>query len=73
MHGNVQEWVLDSWHDSYDGAPADGSAWEGDGFTRVIRGGCWGKGAGFCGSAYRYHGLPGGRFVDLGFRLLKEQ
>jgi formylglycine-generating enzyme required for sulfatase activity len=27
MHGNVWEWVEDSWHDTYDGAPSDGSAW----------------------------------------------
>ena len=27
MHGNVWEWVEDSWHDNYDGAPSDGSAW----------------------------------------------
>ena len=27
MHGNLWEWCLDDWHDSYEGAPTDGSAW----------------------------------------------
>ena len=27
MHGNVWEWVADRRHDSYEGAPDDGSAW----------------------------------------------
>ena len=29
MHGNVWEWCLDQWHPNYEGAPVDGSAWEG--------------------------------------------
>jgi formylglycine-generating enzyme required for sulfatase activity len=31
MHGNVSEWVADIWHDNYQGAPSDGSAWIKDG------------------------------------------
>ncbi|HID20617.1 MAG TPA: formylglycine-generating enzyme family protein [Methanophagales archaeon] len=71
MHGNVWERVQDMWHDSYDGTPTDGSAWEGDGANRVIRGGSWHNNAGDCRSAIRYHVDPRARDV-LGFRLLQE-
>ena len=27
MHGNVWEWLDDCWHDTYEGAPSNGSAW----------------------------------------------
>ena len=49
MHGNVFEWVEDCWHDNYEGAPSDGSAWTtgcrvssvyGDSLA-VLRGGNW--------------------------------
>lgn len=40
MSGNVAEWVMDCWNATYDGAPADGSAWlTGDCSKRVLRGG----------------------------------
>ena len=40
MAGNAFEWVQDWMHDSYDGAPGDGSAWEEDpSIFRVMRGG----------------------------------
>lgn len=41
MAGNAWEWVEDYYHDSYEGAPADGSAWVDDGSYRVNRGGSW--------------------------------
>jgi len=41
MHGNVWEHVLDSYHETYDHAPCDGSPWleSGDDSDRVVRGG----------------------------------
>jgi len=42
MVGNVWEWTQDWYHNSYDSAPSDGSAWEYPaGSERIIRGGCW--------------------------------
>ena len=43
MHGNVWEWVADTWHDNYNGAPNDGSIWGdlGDKKAKVLRGGSW--------------------------------
>ncbi len=41
--GNVWEWVADCWHETYRGAPADGSAWLNNcpESRRVLRGGSW--------------------------------
>jgi formylglycine-generating enzyme required for sulfatase activity len=42
MAGNVLQWVEDCYHENYNGAPADGSAWiSGDCSRRVVRGGSW--------------------------------
>jgi formylglycine-generating enzyme required for sulfatase activity len=42
MHGNVCEWIADTWHPDYSHAPIDGSSWIEHGDTRcVIRGGAW--------------------------------
>ena len=42
MVGNVWQWTEDCYHDSYRGAPADGSAWTtGACKGRVIRGASW--------------------------------
>jgi formylglycine-generating enzyme required for sulfatase activity len=56
MVGNVYEWTEDCWHDNYNGAPTDGSAWMCDDKVRnaplscreggncighVLRGGTW--------------------------------
>jgi len=70
MHGNVWEWCLDPWHDSYTGAPADGSAWTaGGGTSRLLRGGSWVKSPANCRSAYRSCNHPDARNVIIGFRV----
>ena len=73
MHGNVWEWVQDEWHDTYDGALADGSAWEdGVGASQVHRGGSWYNEARNCRSTSRSFIYPGSPARYLGFRLLQE-
>jgi formylglycine-generating enzyme required for sulfatase activity len=53
IHGNVGEWVQDTWHSNYNGAPSDGSVWKGSGSNRVIRGGSWRSNARGCRAADR--------------------
>ena len=44
MAGDVWQFTQDCWHDTYQGAPTDGSAWlDGDCQSRVVRGGSWYK------------------------------
>jgi formylglycine-generating enzyme required for sulfatase activity len=73
MHGNVWEWVEDSWHETYDGAPADGLAWLGGGDPsfRVIRGGSWRNESELVRAAVRKRHHTNVRFDTLGFRVAK--
>ena len=72
MHGNVLEWCQDYWHDNYDGAPTDGSAWlkGGDESLRVLRGGSWDYNPGNCRSAYRDGFEPDIDNNFIGFRVV---
>ncbi|MCB1777143.1 MAG: formylglycine-generating enzyme family protein [Candidatus Competibacteraceae bacterium] len=70
MHGNIWEWCQDAWHDDYDGALTDGSAWEADETgVRVVRGGSWADLPGGARSAARDLNFPDARSVSLGFRV----
>ena len=63
MHGNVWEWCMDDWHNNYEGAPTDGSAWLlGKSSNKVIRGGSWYNVPGNCRSAYRSNAARNDRF-----------
>jgi formylglycine-generating enzyme required for sulfatase activity len=72
MHGNVWEWCLDHWHERYEGAPTDGSAWLTDDqdARRMRRGGSWFCNPRYCRSACRFRSLPDLRDYGLGFRVV---
>jgi len=72
MHGNIWEWCLDHWHENYQSAPSDGSAWitGGNDKYRLLRGGSWGSLPWNCRSANRYRIEPDFRDVNFGFRVV---
>jgi formylglycine-generating enzyme required for sulfatase activity/uncharacterized caspase-like protein len=74
MHGNLWEWCEDHWHQNYQGAPLDGSAWlsDDDKPDRLLRGGFWEGSPRSCRSACRYHFTPKFRHYFIGFRVVCE-
>ena len=79
MQGNVWEWTEDCLHETYAGAPTDGSAWT-TGCSgiynnydyRVLRGGSWSNFPALLRSAYRIRNLLSFRFNFYGFRLARD-
>jgi formylglycine-generating enzyme required for sulfatase activity/energy-coupling factor transporter ATP-binding protein EcfA2 len=77
MHGNVEEWCEDKWHDNYEGAPDDGRAWTSgsDSDSRLLRGGSWKspwQDKYFeCRSAYRSNADADDRDDNIGFRVVR--
>jgi formylglycine-generating enzyme required for sulfatase activity len=81
MSGNVWEWCLDEWHDSYADKPdriqSNGNeAWgdlnvnDNDNRSRLLRGGSWSDVAYGCRSAYRSGWDAGDRVDIVGFRVV---
>jgi formylglycine-generating enzyme required for sulfatase activity/CRP-like cAMP-binding protein len=72
MTGNVQEWTADCYHNSYTGAPDDGSAWAGpDCAQRVVRGGAYSSPLDTLRSAKRGQLNQDTRLDNLGFRVVR--
>ena len=75
VHGNIWEWTEDCWHDTYLGAPSDGSAWEitnrGSSCAHALRGGFWQSAWQQLRSAARLARGPAERADDIGFRVAR--
>ena len=76
VHGNLSDWVEDCWHDDYQGAPSDGSAWttacpEGIRRMSVARGGSWSDLPWNLRAANCFSLPPGARTLNAGFRLAR--
>jgi formylglycine-generating enzyme required for sulfatase activity len=76
MSGNVWEWVQDCWHDDYQHAPTNGSAWleanDGNCGTRVRRGGGWTNSPMSLRSSLRSGYSADSRSIQIGFRLAQD-
>ena len=72
--GNVEEWVYDCYHDTYEGAPADTSVFEGgDCSNRVVRGGGYSSGPKALRSATRSKFPAGSANDSIGFRVVRDE
>lgn len=69
MSGNVCEWCQD-WYGFYSSSSQTNPIGPASGSYRVIRGGSFGYGAGYCRSDYRRDNYAGYRSSDLGLRLV---
>jgi formylglycine-generating enzyme required for sulfatase activity len=74
MHGNVLEWVEDDYHENYQGAPTDGSAWKetpSNPRRWVLLGGSWHFSSRSCRSAYRDGDAASLLDDNIGFRVAR--
>ena len=74
MSGNALEWVEDCYHETYDGAPSDGSAWTKDckSNTYVLRGGSWKDNYRKVRITIRKNAPSVSRSPTVGFRLVRQ-
>ncbi|MEO1561448.1 MAG: formylglycine-generating enzyme family protein, partial [Cyanobacteria bacterium J06632_19] len=76
MHGNVWEWCIDDWHNDYNDAPIDSTAWlhrfeNDEKYSRkILRGGSWFDVPEECRSACRSTYFPGYEYYFFGFRVV---
>jgi formylglycine-generating enzyme required for sulfatase activity len=71
MHGNVWEWCQDSWHDNYNHAPRNGSAWiDNNNDYRMLRGGSWSNNPRYCRCAARSYAARAAGYYSVGFRVV---
>ena len=68
MSGNVYDWCLTQWRNSYSETPDDDP--EGDA-RRVVRGGSWYYDLSVARAAFRGGGLPNFRGLSVGFRVVR--
>ena len=70
LHGNAAEWVLDHWHNNYNGAPSDEKSWLTPGsIDRVYRGGSAYNGESYCKSSSRAQAKQNTTNTRIGFRV----
>ena len=72
LHGNVWEWCEDDWHDHYEGAPKDGSAWLSNNNSqyKLLRGGSFTYLSVNCRSAIRSYKNPAHSYANVGLRVV---
>jgi formylglycine-generating enzyme required for sulfatase activity/serine/threonine protein phosphatase PrpC len=72
--GNVAEWTQDCYNRNYDGAPADGAAWQdGDCSKRVVRGGSFSNTGSSSNNTRRDKYPAGSKLTHIGFRVVREK